>query len=91
MNKYGGIDRSILEDYLALKYLRNVIVHTKWRLHEKEWVEKIGFPSDVRILNEEHWYRILEVSKHDVYRTYRYSRLNGGKIPEGKAIKVLCM
>ncbi|MEM2351528.1 MAG: hypothetical protein QXT26_03890 [Thermoproteota archaeon] len=44
LNKYGSIDRGILEDYLALKYLRNVIVHAKWRHHEKEWVEKRGSP-----------------------------------------------
>jgi hypothetical protein len=56
-----SVDKEVFNDYLATKYLRNTIVHARWKPQEKEWVEKREFPADTRELNEEHWYKILEV------------------------------
>lgn len=90
LNKYGGIDKSILEDYLALKYLRNVIVHARWKPHEKEWIEKRGFPSDTRKLNEEHWYRILEVYQNMMMyiATTGIPDFMRKTLPKGKVIRL---
>lgn len=89
LNKYGGVDQSILEDYLALKYLRNVIVRAKWRPHEKEWVEKRGFPSDTRKLSEEHWYKVLEVYQNMMmYIAASSPALMRRKIPVGETIRI---
>jgi len=56
-----NVDLEIFKDYLALKYLRNTIVHGEWREGEKEWITERGFPNDVREFNEEHFNRVKEV------------------------------
>jgi len=58
------VDKEVFEDYLAIKYLRNIIVHARWKAYEKEQLEKRGFPTDTRKLNEDHWYRMLEVNQN---------------------------
>jgi len=59
-----NVDVEIFKDYLAIKYLRNTIIHARWKPPEAEWVEKRGFPLDTRKLTEEHWYKILEVNEN---------------------------
>lgn len=58
-----NVDIEVLNDYLAIKYLRNTICHARWCAHEREWCKKRGFPTDIRKLSEENWYRILEVNE----------------------------
>lgn len=58
------VDKEVFEDYLALKYLRNTIIHARWKENEKKHLQKRGFPTDTRRLTEEHWYRMLEVSQN---------------------------
>jgi len=53
-----NVDREIFEDYLAIKYLRNVIVHAQWNNKEREWIRKRDFSTDTRRLTEEHWKRM---------------------------------
>jgi hypothetical protein len=48
------VDRAVFDDYLAIKYLRNTIVHGRWKKDEKEWLESRGFPTDTRKLTKEH-------------------------------------
>jgi len=47
------VDPEVFNDYLAIKYLRNTIVHHKWKDHEKDWLEQRGFPTDTRQLTED--------------------------------------
>lgn len=63
MRKFLGndVDKEIFDAYLAIKYIRNTIVHGKWRNKEKEWIKEQGFPNDVRDLQEKHLQRIKEV------------------------------
>jgi len=58
------IDLSVFDDYLAIKYLRNAVVHARWKDHEKDWVSQRGFPDDTQKLTKEHWERIRWVNKN---------------------------
>jgi hypothetical protein len=63
--KHGiHVDKEILENYLAIKYLRNIIVHARWNPNERNWLERKGFPTDTRKLTEEHWHKMLEVNQN---------------------------
>jgi len=82
-------DIEILNDYLAIKYLRNTICHARWRPHEKKWCKRRGFPTDTRELTEEHWYRILEVNENMMM----YIALTGipeliRRVPKDKVIRI---
>jgi len=56
------MEDDILNDYLAIKYLRNVTVHTGWSANQRKWVEDRNFPSNVLELDERHFSRMLEVT-----------------------------
>lgn len=56
------VDRQVFDDYLAIKYLRNTIVHGRWKEHEKEWLDSHGFPTDTRKLTKEHLDRLEHVN-----------------------------
>jgi hypothetical protein len=58
------VDTEIFDDYLAIKYLRNTIVHGKWKPSEKEWLDKRRFPTDTRKLTNEHLRRIEDVNQN---------------------------
>jgi hypothetical protein len=62
-----NVDREVFEDYLAIKYLRNTIVHGRWKNHEKEWLDLRGFPTDVRKFTKEHLDRV-----HHVYQNMMF-------------------
>lgn len=60
------VDKSVLEKYLALKYLRNRIVHPKpWSEEQREIVLRQGFPAQYEDFltgfTENHWRLIWEV------------------------------
>src|SRR5262245_26730190 len=55
------VDRQVFDDYLAIKYLRNSIVHGRWKENEKEWLDGQGFPTDSRNLTKAHLDRINNV------------------------------
>src|SRR5581483_11769230 len=59
-----GVDRAVFDDYLAIKYLRNAIVHARWKDSEKDWVSQHGFPLDMQKLTKEHWERMLWVHEN---------------------------
>jgi hypothetical protein len=59
-----NVDREIFNDYLAIKYLRNTIVHGRWKDYEVAWIEKRGFPTKIQDLTEKDLVRI-----HKVIRT----------------------
>lgn len=57
------IDRAVFDDYLAIKYLRNAVVHARWKEREKDWMSQRGFPLDMQELTKEHWERMLRVNE----------------------------
>lgn len=61
------VDRDVFNDYLAIKYLRNTIVHGKWKEYEREWLASHAFPTDSRHLTFEHWARIQHVSANMMF------------------------
>lgn len=52
-------DRKVLEDYLAIKYLRNTVAHVEWRNTDQQYVRQRDFPSDLRNFDYRHWTRVL--------------------------------
>jgi hypothetical protein len=58
------VDRDVFDDYLAIKYLRNTIIHGRWKEHEKEWLAARGFPTDTRQLTKEHLDKIEHVNQN---------------------------
>lgn len=61
------VDPEIMKDYLAMKYLRNTIVHGRWFEDERAWVEQRGFARDLRHLGETHWGRVHEVTQRMMF------------------------
>ena len=59
-----GVNKDIFKDFLAVKYLRNTIVHAKWKPYETAWIRRRGFPDDTSRLTRKHLRRMTEV-----YRT----------------------
>ena len=61
----GGapVEPDIFSDYLAIKYIRNTIVHAEWHEYEQAFVEDRDFPIDTRLFTEEHWQRIHTVNQ----------------------------
>jgi hypothetical protein len=55
------VDQEIFDDYLAIKYLRNIIVHGRWKDYELAWIEKRGFPTKIQDFTNEHLNRIYKV------------------------------
>ena len=61
------VDRQVFDDYLAIKYLRNTIVHHQWKPHEKEWLDRCSFPTNTRELTKEHLDRIHRVNQNMMF------------------------
>lgn len=58
------VDKEIFDDYLAIKYLRNTIIHGKWKDYEKNWLDARGFPTDTRRLTKHHLNKIEHVNQN---------------------------
>lgn len=56
------INDLILKQYLAIKYLRNTIIHSSWNDNQKEYISQMGFPTDTRNLNDIHLQIIYTVN-----------------------------
>ncbi len=48
------VDEEILKQYLAIKYLRNTIIHSNWNKNNVKFIEQYGFPTDTRNLTNKH-------------------------------------
>lgn len=68
------VDREVFDDYLAIKYLRNTIVHGRWKGREKEWLDRRGFPTDTRLLAKEHLERIEHVYHNMMFYVFLTSQ-----------------
>jgi hypothetical protein len=62
---FKGIDISseVLDDFLIIKRLRNIIVHSNWRDSNRDEAESLGYPPDLRLFNEDHLNRIKSIHK----------------------------
>jgi hypothetical protein len=80
------VNREIFDDYLAIKYLRNTIVHGKWKDHEKDWLDRRGFPTDTRKLTKDHLDRIEHVN-HNMMLYIATTSFAGKPLTPSKAIK----
>jgi hypothetical protein len=49
-----NVDNNVLKQYLAIKYVRNTIIHSGWNENQKSFIEQQGFPIDTRNLKDEH-------------------------------------
>lgn len=58
------VDKEIFDDYLAIKYLRNTIIHGRWKEYEKDWLDERGFPTDTRRLTKHHLNKIEHVNQN---------------------------
>lgn len=61
------VDEEVFSDYLAIKYLRNTIIHARWNDHEKEWIDQRGFPTDARKLTTVHLYKMEYVLQNMMF------------------------
>lgn len=60
----GAVDTAVLEEYLAIKYLRNGIIHSDRREgNQAEYVTSHDLPLDSRKLNLEHLHRFAQVDQ----------------------------
>ncbi len=78
------VDREIFDDYLAIKYLRNTIIHARWKEHEREWLDERGFPTDTRKLTKEHLDRIEHVYQNMMF--YIFLTQFGPNAPKPKGL-----
>lgn len=61
------VDEEVFSDYLAIKYLRNSIIHGKWHDHETEWLDQRGFPADARKLTTDHLHKMDHVLQNMMF------------------------
>jgi len=66
-----NVKKDVFDDYLAIKYIRNAIVHASWKSfsgkykeEQLDWIGKRGFPTDTRKLSEDHWQKIDWVNQN---------------------------
>ena len=52
------IEDDVLEDYLAVKYIRNAYVHSNWSGKQQIFTVSRGFPADVMQFQRSHFERI---------------------------------
>jgi len=57
-----NVDSGVFEKYLALKHLRNYLVHGDLSYEHKEYLEKNGYPSDLFSLGIEHSKDVIAVT-----------------------------
>ena len=83
-----NVDWEVFADYLAIKCLRNVIVHARWKTYEKEWLEQRGFPTDTRKLTEDHWRKMQWVNQNMMLYIALTAFISPSRKPSDKLIKL---
>ncbi|MGQ4706338.1 hypothetical protein [Bacillus thuringiensis] len=59
------VDKSVFDDYLAIKYLRNDIIHAgNSKPYERDWIITRGFPLNIMQFNSSHWEKIVTVEQN---------------------------
>ena len=69
-----NVQPDVFDDYLAIKYIRNAIVHASWetpkgkvKQNQIDWILERGFPCDTRKLTSEHWQRFEWVNENMIF------------------------
>lgn len=69
-----NVQVDVFDDYLAIKYIRNAIVHASWETQngnlkqdQLDWIVGRGFPSDTRKLTSEHWQRFEHINENMMF------------------------
>src|SRR5262249_54699443 len=56
-------DPALLEDFLAAKYLRNTLQHSRWKEEERNHIESRGFPTSLDRLGLSEWTRLIQIGQ----------------------------
>lgn len=59
-----NVDEGAFKDLLAIKYIRNAYIHTRWNPQEIAYVLERGFPSNVNSFTENHLQRMKAAHYH---------------------------
>jgi hypothetical protein len=69
-----NVKNDVFDDYLAIKYIRNAIVHADWKSksgrpkqEQLDWITDRKFPTDTRKLTEEHWQKMEWVNENMMF------------------------
>lgn len=58
--KHGiEVEPAVIEDYLALKYIRNKLAHAQWKPNDLRHVKERGFPERLSELSHSHWRKVV--------------------------------
>lgn len=60
------VDREILDKYLAIKYVRNAIIHSKSDKDKESFIKSKGFPINAEELTDEHLCIMYKINKEMV-------------------------
>lgn len=58
------VDDSMFRDFVAIKYIRNAYIHSKWKEGQKQFVIQCGFPGDLVHFESKHFDRMKVVYEH---------------------------
>ena len=58
------VDEGAFKDLLAIKYIRNAYIHTRWNPQEIAYVIERGFPSNVNSFSSEHLLKMKAAHHH---------------------------
>jgi hypothetical protein len=59
-----SVDAEMFQDFLAIKYIRNAYIHSKWKEDERVFAKSRGFPGDVMSFSAAHFERMQAVYFH---------------------------
>ena len=58
------VDPAAMQDYLAIKYIRNAYIHAEWNETHRAFAINRGFPADLMHFEEHHFKRIQNCYMH---------------------------
>lgn len=58
------VDPEAMQDYLAVKYIRNAYIHAAWSESQRQFVVSRGFPADLMHFEEQHFKRMQSCYLH---------------------------
>ena len=74
INNGINVKNDVFDDYLAIKYIRNAIVHANWKSQsgskkqeQIDWIVERNFPTDTRNLTEEHLQKMEWVNENMMF------------------------
>lgn len=62
-----AVDEELFKDYLAIRFLRNILTHQHPRENELYWIKTRGFPDNFSLFTEVHWNKLQNVEQNMLY------------------------